>query len=133
MPVYILGKKNEGFVLFLSSLVDCLPVLEGNHYCHHFSMADKRSSSTSSSPNVSPLMIVPKREPIENDVLTTNKRRLSDYPILDIDSNVANKRQMATKKHQHSDSNLTKLTNGRNGNLDEQQKLPSSISPGKPR
>jgi hypothetical protein len=87
-------------------------------------MAEKRSSSVS--PNVSPSMIIPKREPIENDFIqnnnnNNNKRRFGEHLTHDTDPIVLNKRQMATKKHQHSDNISTKLINGRNGNNDEQQ------------
>ena len=83
-------------------------------------MSERRSSTVS--PDVSPSMIIPKREPIENDFIQHNKRRFDEHFSPDPDSMVLNKRQMATKKHQHSDSIQTKLINGRNGNNDEQQK-----------
>jgi hypothetical protein len=82
-------------------------------------MAERRSSSVS--PNVSSTMIIPKREPIENDFLLNNKRRFADHHSHEPDPIVPNKRQMATKKHQHSDNLQSKLINGRNGNNDEQQ------------
>jgi hypothetical protein len=82
-------------------------------------MSERRSSSVS--PNVSPSMVIPKREPIENDFIQNNKRRFGEHLSHDTDQIVLNKRQMATKKHQYSDNIQTKLINGRNGNNDEQQ------------
>jgi len=82
-------------------------------------MAERRSLSVS--PNVSPSMVIPKREPIENDFIQNNKRRFGEHLSHDTDSNVLNKRQMATKKHQYSDNIQTKSNNGRNVNNDEQQ------------
>ncbi len=89
-------------------------------------MSERRSSTVS--PNDSPSMIIPKREPIENDFSVNNKRRFSEHLSHDTDSIVLNKRQMATKKHQHSDHIQSKLINGRNGNNDEQQKQTESVS-----
>ena len=91
-------------------------------------MTERRTSSIS--PNVSPSMIVPKREPIENDLMQNNKRRFGEHLSHDTEIAVSNKRQMATKKHQHPDHNQPKITNGRNGNIDEQQakQMESSLS-----
>jgi len=88
-------------------------------------MSERRSLSVS--PNVSPSMIIPKREPIENDFIQNNKRRFGEHLSHDTDPIVLNKRQMATKKTQHSDNIQTKLINGRNGNNDEQQQQQKQI------
>ncbi len=92
-------------------------------------MAERRSLSVS--PNVSPSMIIPKREPIENDFIQNNKRRLGEHLSHDTDTILLNKRQMATKKqHQHTDNIQSKFINGRNESNDEQQKqIESSNSP----
>jgi hypothetical protein len=83
-------------------------------------ITERRSSSVS--PNISTSMIIPKREPIENDFLQNNKRRFGEHLSNDTDISLLNKRQMATKKHQHSDNNIqAKFINGRNGSNDEQQ------------
>jgi hypothetical protein len=84
-------------------------------------ITQRRSSSVS--PNVSsPSMVIPKREPIENDFVQNNKRRFGEHLSNDTDTILLNKRQMATKKHQYSDNNIqSKFINGRNGSNDEQQ------------
>lgn len=82
-------------------------------------MSDRRSAS--SSPKVSPTMIVPKREPIENDLPQCSKRRFGEHLPHETEIILPNKRQMATKKHQQTDQIQSKLTNGRNANNDEQQ------------
>lgn len=89
-------------------------------------MSEKRSSSVS--PNISSSMIIPKRELIENDFIQNNKRRFGEHLSHDTDQMVLNKRQMATKKHQHSDYIQTKSINGRNGNNDEQKQIESHLS-----
>ena len=87
--------------------------------------------SASSSPKVSPSMIVPKREPIENDLPQSSKRRSGEYLPYETEIILPNKRQMATKKHQQTDQIQSKLNNGRNTNNDDQhiQKRPDSSSP----
>jgi hypothetical protein len=90
-------------------------------------MTERRSSSVS--PSVSSSIIIPKREPIENDFTQNNKRRFGEHHSHDTDTIVLNKRQMATKKHQQSDNLQSKIINGRNGNNDEQQKqMESSVA-----
>jgi hypothetical protein len=80
-------------------------------------ITQRRSSSVS--PNVSsPSMVIPKREPIENDFVQNNKRRFGEHLSNDTDTILLNKRQMATKKHNNIQS---KFINGRNGSNDEQQ------------
>jgi hypothetical protein len=81
-------------------------------------MAETRSLSVS--PNVSS-MIVPKREPIENDFIQNNKRRFGEHLSHDTDTTGLNKRQMATKKNQYSDNIQSRSINGRHGSNDEQQ------------
>ena len=93
-------------------------------------ITERRSSSVS--PNISTSMIIPKREPVENDFLQNNKRRFGEHLSNDTDTSLLNKRQMATKKHQHSDNNIqAKFINGRNGSNDEQQQkqTESHLSP----
>jgi hypothetical protein len=82
-------------------------------------MTERRSSSVS--PNVSSSMIIPKREPIENDFTLNNKRRFTEHHSHETDTIVSNKRQMATKKHQQADNLQSKLINGRNGNNNDEQ------------
>ena len=76
-------------------------------------MSERRSSS--SSPRVSPSMIVPKREPLENDMILNSKRRCGEHLSHETDIIQPNKRQMATKKHQQPQTKI------RNGTNDEQQ------------
>lgn len=78
-------------------------------------MSERRLSS--SSPKISPSMIVPKREPIENDIIQNSKRRFGEHLSHETDIIPPNKRQMATKKHQQTDQSQSKL---RNGTTDEQ-------------
>ncbi|CAF1001289.1 unnamed protein product [Rotaria sordida] len=74
--------------------------------------------SSSVSPKVSSSMIIPKHEPIENDFSQNNKRRFIEHHSYDTDTIISNKRQMATKKHQHLDNTQSKFVNGNN---DEQR------------
>ena len=75
-------------------------------------------SSSSVSPKVSSSVVILKREPVENDSIHSNKRRLGECLSHDKDTILSNKRQMATKRHQYSDNIQSKLVNGSN---DEQQ------------
>ncbi|CAF0806680.1 unnamed protein product [Rotaria sp. Silwood1] len=79
-------------------------------------MTERHSSSVS--PKVSSSMVIPKREPIENDFNQNNKRRFIEHHSHDTDTIILNKRQMATKKHQHLDNIQSKCINGNN---DEQR------------
>jgi hypothetical protein len=72
-------------------------------------------------------MIIPKREPMENDFTLNNKRRFTEHPSHDTDTIVSNKRQMATKKHQQADNLQSKLINGRNGNNNDEQQQQKQI------
>lgn len=91
-------------------------------------MTERRSSSAS--PKVSSSMIIPKREPMENNFTHNTKRRFGEHLSHDTDTSVSSKRQMATKKHQHADQIQPKIANGRSGNNDEQQpKRTESTSP----
>ncbi|CAF1279744.1 unnamed protein product [Rotaria magnacalcarata] len=74
--------------------------------------------SSSINSKFSPSMIIPKREPIENDFSQNNKRRFGEHLSNDTDTIMSNKRQMATKKNQHIDQIQSKFINGNN---DEQR------------
>ncbi|CAF0753208.1 unnamed protein product [Adineta steineri] len=83
-------------------------------------MTERRASSVS--PNVTASsIIIPKCEPIENDIIQNNKRRLGEHLSHDTDTILLNKRQMATKRHHHTDNIQSKFMNGRHESIDEQQ------------
>ena len=85
----------------------------------HSNTSERRSASVS--PHVASLMI-PKREPVDGDSTLAQKRRFGEHFSTEMDTMLANKRQMATKKHQTTDHLSSKSINGRNGNVDEQYK-----------
>lgn len=89
-------------------------------------MTERISSSIGS--KVSTSMIVPKREPMENDFMLNNKRHFGEYLSNDVDNLVSNKRQLATKKNQHTDYLQSKLSNGNNDEQCQRQMDLSSTS-----
>lgn len=95
-------------------------------------MTERRTSSVS--PNISSSsLITPKSEPMENDCIQTHKRRLGEHFSPDKDTNLFNKRQMATKKHQQIDMIQSKFINGRNDSIDESKQTESSVSSNSPK
>lgn len=84
-------------------------------------LAERRSSSVSA--NLTSL-VVPKAEPMEEEVNLNRKRHFDDPLSNDSDRITTNKRPMATKKHSPpSEGSIGRMTNGRaTGNIDEQNK-----------
>ena len=97
----------------------------------HSNSSERRSASVS--PQVTAL-VIPKREPIDDDCTLTQKRRFGEHLTTDIDTMLSSKRQMATKKHQPTEHLPSKSINGRNGSADEQYKnLESHVSSNSPK
>jgi hypothetical protein len=71
-------------------------------------------------------LIVPKHEPIDDDMNTTRKRRSGEPIPFELNTVIPNKRQMATKRYQHGDTMLLKSINGRNVTSDEQYRVNES-------
>ena len=93
-------------------------------------LAERRASSVSA--NLSSFL-VPKSEPIDEELNLNHKRHLNEQMFNNVDGIGSNKRLMATKK-QSSDVLIGKMTNGRTiGNNGEGNCSPNSDLPSKPR